>query len=64
MPEHLRDDLARRESVLQTMIHRFGAQYKISLETFDAPCQGQGQDTPIGRFPLSGVTRDELKQET
>ena len=61
---HLRDDLARRESVLQTMIHRFETQYKISLETFEARlAQGQGQEHPDWEDSIEWRNAlDELKQ--
>lgn len=43
----LRDDLARRESILQSMIRRFESQYEVSLETFEARlAQGKGQEHP------------------
>jgi len=44
---HLRDDLSRRESVLQAMIHRFESQYKISLDALETRLsQGEGQEYP------------------
>lgn len=43
----LRDDLSRRESVLQAMIQRFERQYDISLESFEMSlAQGKGQEHP------------------
>lgn len=43
----LRDDLSRRESVLQAMIQRFETQYDISLESFETRlAQGKGQEHP------------------
>jgi hypothetical protein len=53
----LRDDLTRRQSVLQTIVRRFEAQYNVSLESFEARlAQGKGRNTPIGRIPSSGAT--------
>lgn len=43
----LRDDLSRRESVLQAMIRRFEAQYNVSLESFETRlAEGKGQEHP------------------
>lgn len=43
----LRDDLSRRESVLQGMIQRFEAQYNVSLESFETRlAEGNGHEHP------------------
>ena len=43
----LRDDLSRRESVLQAMIQRFETQYNVSLESLDTRlAEGKGREHP------------------
>lgn len=43
----LRDDLSRRESVLQAMIQRYETQYDVSLESFETRlAEGKGQEHP------------------
>lgn len=43
----LRDDLSRRESVLQGMIQRFETQYNVSLESFETRlAEGKGWEHP------------------
>lgn len=43
----LRDDLSRRESVLQAMIQRFETQYNVSLESFEMRlAEGKGREHP------------------
>ena len=43
----LRDDLSRRESVLQAMIQRFETQYNVSLESFESRlAEGKGREHP------------------
>jgi hypothetical protein len=44
---HLREDLSRRESVLQAMLGRFESQYGTQLEILESRlAQGQGQEHP------------------
>ena len=44
---HLRDDLSRRESVLQAMIQRFETQYNVSLESLETRlAEGKGREHP------------------
>ena len=43
----LRDDLSRRESVLQAMIQRFETQYNVSLESLETRlAEGKGREHP------------------
>lgn len=43
----LRDDLSRRESVLQAMIQRFETQYNVPFESFETRlAEGKGQEHP------------------
>ena len=60
----LRDDLARRESILQTMIRRFESQYEVSLDVFEARlAQGQGQEHPDWEDSIEWRNAiDQLKQ--
>jgi hypothetical protein len=60
----LRDDLTRREAVLQTIIRRFENQYAVSLETFEARlAHGQGQEHPDWEDSIEWRNAvDELKQ--
>lgn len=60
----LRDDLTRRESVLQAMIRRFETQYEVSLETFEERlAQGRGQEHPDWEDSIEWRNAlDQLKQ--
>ena len=60
----LRDDLTRRESVLQAMIRRFESHGKISLEALETRlAQGKGQEHPDWEDSIEWRNAlDELKQ--
>ena len=64
----LLDDTRNRETLLQSIIHRFEQRYGVSLETLEARlARGEGSEhpdwraakaasIPIGKIRLSGVT--------
>ena len=60
----LGDDLARREAILQSIIHRFETQHNVPLEAFEARlAQGKGQEHPDWEDSIEWRNAlDELKQ--
>ena len=60
----LRDNLSRRESVLQSMVHRFESQYKSSLDALEQRLiQGKGQEHPDWEDSIEWRNAlDELQQ--
>ena len=60
----LGDDLARREAILKSIIHRFETQYNVTLEAFEARlAQGKGREHPDWEDSIEWRNAlDELKQ--